>query len=81
MTGFDGLGASMAFYGSRHCLVQNVKATWIAHTWGGNTGYSLKEDLGITVTGEHNIIRDSEISWSAGNGIKLNGHRNSVINC
>jgi len=79
--GFDVLGASLALYGSRHCLVQDVKATWISHTRGGSTGYGLKEDLGIIVTGEHNTIRDSEVSYSAGNGIKLNGYRNAVVNC
>ena len=81
VVGFDVVGAALALYGSEHCVVRDVRATWIAHTRGGSTGYSLKEDLGVVVTGSYNTIRDSEIAYSAGNGIKLNGHRNAVINC
>lgn len=35
---------------------------------------------GIIVRGTDNVVRDSEISWSAGNGIALLGNRNTVTN-
>ena len=81
IVGFDILGASFSLEKAEHCLARDMRASWIAHTRGGKTGYGLNENLGITVSGRHNIIRDSEIAWSAGNGIKLSGERNAVVNC
>ena len=79
--GFGVLGATLYLNGSKHCVVKDVRARWISHIRGGNTGYGLNAELGVYIGGEFNTIRDSEIAYSAGNGIKLGGRRNAVINC
>lgn len=81
VAGFDVLGATLSLVDSKHCLVRDLKARWISHLRGGNTGYGLNAELGILIGGEGNTIRDSEIAYSVGNGIKLSGRRNAVINC
>ena len=81
IAGFDVLGATLSLLDSRHCLVRDIKARWVSHLRGGNTGYGLNAELGILIGGEGNTIRDSEVAYSAGNGIKLSGRRNAVINC
>jgi hypothetical protein len=79
--GFDVLGANLALTDSKHCLVKGIRAHWIGHLKGGNTGYGLNAELGVYIGGEHNTIRDSEIAYCAGNGIKLGGRRNAIVNC
>jgi len=81
VSGFDVHGATLTLDNAAHCLVQDIRATWIAHVRGGDTGYGLREDLGVLVGGHHNTIRDSEIAYSAGNGILLRGYRHAVVNC
>ena len=79
--GMDIRGASVRMEECSRCMLRDIRAHWIAHTRGGDTAYSLNETLGISVEGHHNTVRDSEIAYSAGNGIVLRGYRNSVINC
>jgi hypothetical protein len=79
--GFDVQGATITLVDAAHCLVKDIRATWISHIRGGDTGYGLREELGIVVSGHHNTIRDSEIAYSAGNGIRLRGYRHAVVNC
>jgi hypothetical protein len=81
VVGFAVHGATLTLENAAHCLVKDIRATWISHIRGGDTGYGLNELLGIVVTGHHNTIRDSEIAYSAGNGIFLRGYRQAVINC
>lgn len=81
LEGFAVRGASLSLADSRHCLIRDLDARWITHFRGGNTGYSLGAELGIQIGGEYNTIRDSVVAYSAGNGIKLGGRRNAVINC
>ncbi len=74
-------GASIRLEESNHCLLKDLRMYWIAHIRGGNTGYNTNDKLGILIDGHHNTIRDSEIAYSVGNGIAINGYRNNVINC
>ena len=81
ISGLKIMGAGIRMEESNHCRLADLRMYWIAHTRGGNTGYGLNENLGISVDGRHNTIRDSEIAYSAGSGIIMKGYRNSVINC
>ena len=81
VSGFDIVGATIGMDPCEHCQVSNVRARYISHTRGGRTGYGLNERTGIRVGGRHNVIRDSEIAYSAGSGVHLAGTRNAVINC
>ena len=73
--------ATMDLNGADHCLVQGIRATYISHSRGGKTHSRLATRSGIPVSGHHNVIRDSEIAFSAGNGITVGGSDNAVVNC
>lgn len=75
------VGASISATECDHCLIQGVRVHYVSHTRGGRTGYGLNEATGIRLSGHDNVIRDSEIAYSAGNGIEVGGWRNAVINC
>lgn len=79
--GFEIIGATISMRSSDHCLLKGLKASYVSHTRGENTHYSLNEDTGLYISGNYNTLRDSEVSWSAGDGVKISGHRNALINC
>ena len=83
VSGVEILGATLKLSDAHHCLVEGIKASYICHSRGGATINQLPEDEGggISISGEDNILRDSEIAWSAGDGVNLRGKHNSVINC
>lgn len=81
VNGIDLFACTADLGNARHCTVRGIKAAYIHHTSGGETAHSLGEKSGIHVTGNNNIIRDSEIAHSAGHGVFLAGNRNSVVNC
>ena len=66
---------------AQHCELSRIHATYVSHTRGGNTKMNLGEKSGIFITGSNNVLRDSEIAFSAGNGVNLGGKENAVINC
>ena len=79
--GIDLFAATADLKGTDHCLVQGIRATYISHSHGGRTTSTLGEQSGIRISGHHNVIRDSEIAYSAGNGVSLGGSDSAVINC
>ena len=83
VSGLEVFGATLKLEGSQHCLVEGVKASYISHSRGGATINHLPADEGdgVSISGEDNVLRDSEIGWSAGNGVSLGGKHNSVVNC
>jgi len=66
---------------AHHCLIERMRATYVAHTRGGKTAASLNEKCAVYIAGDDNTIRDCEIAFSAGDGIRIGGNRNRVINC
>lgn len=81
LVGVDVVGATIDMRECEHCLVEDVRIRYLSHTRGGRTDYNLNEPTGIRITGHDNVIRDSEIAYSAGSGIYLDGRSNAVINC
>ncbi|PIY37316.1 MAG: hypothetical protein COZ06_33155 [Armatimonadetes bacterium CG_4_10_14_3_um_filter_66_18] len=81
VVGINVHAATLDLRNARHCVVQGVRATYVSHTRGGDTSYGLGEPTGITVSGTGNVIRDSELACSVGDGILLGGDHNAVINC
>ena len=79
--GFNIHAATLDLSDADHCLVQGVRATYISHTRGGNTIMRLGETTGIVMSGHHNVLRDSEIAYSVGDGVRLGGTDSAVINC
>lgn len=66
---------------AHRCLIERMRATHIAHTRGGQTAASLNEKCALYIAGDGNTIRDCEIAFSAGDGIRVGGNDNRVINC
>jgi len=66
---------------AQHCELSRIHARYVSHTRGGHTWMNLKEKSGIFITGSNNVLHDSEIAYSAGNGVNLGGKDNAVINC
>ncbi len=80
IAGFEITGATLTLKNCSHCLIRDIRASYVSHTRGGNTAYSLGESTGVFIDGSHNVLRDSEISWSVGDGVMLSGERNALIN-
>ena len=81
ITGFEIIGATISLQNCNHCTLQGLKASYVSHTRGHKTSYGLNEDTGVCLAGDYNTMRDSEISWSVGDGVRISGHRNRLINC
>lgn len=81
LDGINLMGCSMDLRQAEHCLINNIKAKYISHTRGGETMSRLNEKSGIYVSGNFNRIANSEIAYSAGNGVSLQGQDNAVVNC
>lgn len=80
--GIDIVGASIDMTDAKHCLVQNMRARHIYHTRGGRTIMFIpRAKPGVCISGSHNVLRDCEIAYSAGSGVRLAGRSNAVINC
>ncbi len=79
--GFEIIGASVALRNCNHCMLRGLKASYVSHTRGGKTDYTLQEESGFLLRGDYNTLRDSEIGWSVGDGVNISGHRNALINC
>ncbi len=79
--GIDVHAGGVDMDGADHCLIERMRATYVAHTRGGNTAASLNEKCAIYIAGDHNTLRDSEVAYSAGDGIRLGGNHNRIVNC
>lgn len=80
-SGIDVHAGGVDLDGADHCLIERMRATYVAHTRGGGTAASLNEKCAIYIAGDHNTIRDCEVAFSAGDGIRVGGSHNRVINC
>jgi len=81
LTGVDIFGATLNLSDATHCTVEGVHANYISHSCGGKTINNLREPTGIWISGHDNELRDSEIAWSAGDGVNVLGEHNKVVNC
>jgi len=71
---------------SHHILIDNCVMKYINHytiidQGGMGTGEKGNLDTGIILDGHDNIIQNSEIAYSAGNGVALLGSNSTVHNC
>jgi hypothetical protein len=69
---------------SSHLRLSNLTATYVSHftlqpdPWGQQ---QKSHNSGILLLGRDSVIKDSRITYSAGNGVFLGGSRNRVENC
>ncbi|HUT35167.1 MAG TPA: right-handed parallel beta-helix repeat-containing protein [Planctomycetota bacterium] len=81
IAGIDVHAGGVDMDGADHCLIERMRATYVAHTRGGNTGASLNEKCALYIAGDHNTVRNCEVAFSAGDGIRVGGNHNRVVNC
>jgi len=79
--GFKIIGATIKLEDASYCLIDGIRARYISHTRGGNTVRGLGARYSVLISGRGNTIRNSEIAYSSGGGITLEGTNNAVINC
>ena len=51
--GFEIIGASISMRSCDHCMLKNLKASYVSHTRGEKTHYSLNEDTGLFISGNY----------------------------
>ncbi|HUV92250.1 MAG TPA: right-handed parallel beta-helix repeat-containing protein, partial [Anaerolineales bacterium] len=81
ISGFEIEGATIDMSTAENCTVNDCK---ISNVWQSVPAQSARamtaRSSGITIGGENNTIKNSEISYSAGAGITLSGQNNRVAN-
>ena len=64
-----------------HCELSSLDMTYLSHFTVCDKGWDTNDSTGVIISGDHNEIRDSVVSYSAGNGITVLGANNTVENC
>src|SRR5207248_6590988 len=69
---------------SSHLTINGITAQYVSHDtfdpipWDGNNRANV---TGILLRGNHEVLRDSTIAFSSGNGVFVDGSDNLVQNC
>ncbi len=85
--GIDVKAASVLMNNSSYCTIDDSKMSYISHytiitDGGGGLGGNAAEkpEKGLYISGDHNSILNSDISFSAGAGIYLYGNSHTIHN-
>lgn len=73
--------ASISMANASHCIVDHCTLKYLSHFVRNDKGWDTRDDTGVAVSGTGNILENSVIAWSAGNGVSVLGSGNDVINC
>ncbi len=66
---------------SNHILLDKMRILYPYHSSQANNLYGNQTDKGVVLKGKNCIIQNSEIGYSSGCGVVLDGEYNKVINC
>lgn len=83
VTGIDLFAATITTNAaSHHLTIDGIRAQYVSHynLVPGNAWVTASSDTGIILNGSFNEIRNSEIAFSAGNGVMLGGSDNRAVN-
>lgn len=80
LEGFRIFAATISLRDASYCEVVNCHVRYASH-FAETDGWSVRKDAGIVVGGHDNVVRDSSVVYSAGNGVTLLGENNTVENC
>lgn len=79
--GCEIFGASASLRDARNCRLSRLQARYLSHSRGGFTSSGVPDVEGIFISGQGNIIRDSDVGMSTGAGVTLQGFKNALVNC
>jgi hypothetical protein len=88
--GFQIFAASANLYTANNSVIDScsfkyvIQMTNIVQGWNHNRNQSLTNDvegLGIQIGGSYNVMKNSRVAFSAGDGITVTGTNNTVQNC
>lgn len=80
VSGFSITGGNIDMDSAENCVIADCNIRYFWHNLPEQSPYAESGNSGIILGGENNIIRNSELAFSAGNAITLGGHRNKVVN-
>ena len=79
--GIDFLAANIQLENADYCMIDDINARYI---YGSDKSLSYsasnQREGGINVVGDHNTIRNSELSYTTGSMVQLKGSGNKVVN-
>ncbi|MBN2736607.1 MAG: right-handed parallel beta-helix repeat-containing protein [Spirochaetales bacterium] len=76
----DIFASAVSMEEAHYCTIDNIHALYVNHFREAD-GWSTAGGYTNFVSGSYNVWKNSEIQYSAGNGITVAGHHNSVSNC
>lgn len=91
MTGSNLVFRNLDFFGGllrlegNYNVLDNIRVTYgshfqFRHTSGAHNDANIGNN-GVYIIGHHNLVKNSEIAYSAGNGLTMEGDYNTVENC
>ncbi|HEV2689952.1 MAG TPA: right-handed parallel beta-helix repeat-containing protein, partial [Bryobacteraceae bacterium] len=66
---------------SSHLVINHVNASYLTHSMVQWTGHAALSSTGIALNGTSDLIENSRINFSAGDGVYLGGSGSRVTNC
>ncbi len=72
--------ATISLSGAVNCVVEGCHVRYASHFL-NPSGWNKYLDTGIVLAGRGNVVRDSSVVYSAGNGVTLIGEDNTLTNC
>jgi hypothetical protein len=80
--GFDLFAATIVSNpGSSHLRLSGLNAWYLSHFTVMTDGWEQDHDTGIYLDGDHNVLTDSVVAYSAGHGVVISGDDSRVENC
>jgi len=80
LEGFRVFASAISLSGADHCVVDDCHVRYASH-FTDCEGWGAKNNTGMVIGGHDNLVRDSSIVYSAGNGVTLLGENNTLTNC
>jgi hypothetical protein len=88
LRGLGVFAASLNLHEAERCVVDGLRATWVSCREDLRGGFNRDkgigpdaEGLGVVLGGRGNVLRNSVIAWSMGDGVSIYGRDNTVENC
>ncbi|WP_235886391.1 carbohydrate binding domain-containing protein [Paenibacillus cymbidii] len=75
-----GTAAAVANPYADHVVIDGLDAVYVAHDARSDTGYGSQRYSGIILNGTNNVLKNSTVAYSSGNGVNLGGLGKQLVN-